>query len=231
MLKLFIGNKNYSSWSLRPWILLKELEIAFEEELVHFAGSDTYGIFRRFSPSGKVPCLIDGETVVWDSMAIIEYVAELEQAVWPLDRVARAWARSAAAEIHSGFSDIRNDCAMSCGVRIKLYKITEALLADWARLDELWCEGLSRFGGPFLAGDKFSAVDAFYAPVAFRIQTYSPGLSQTAMAYARRLLDLPNMRDWYEAGLAETWRDEPHDLELQEAGEWLEDLRASPVSG
>lgn len=226
MLKLFIANKNYSSWSLRPWVLLNELGIDFEERLVPFQGSATYEIFRRFSPNGKVPCLVDGDTVVWDSLAIVEYVAEDHPEVWPSDAVARAWARCVAAEMHSGFSTIRIMCGMSCGIRVRLNEFSPALMAEWLRIDELWRQGLSRFAGPFLAGRAFTAVDAFFAPVAFRVQTYRPQLSAAALSYADRLLDLRSMHEWYEAALQETWRDQAHDDEARTIGVWLEDLRA-----
>jgi len=225
MLKLYIANKNYSSWSLRPWVLMRELGIDFEERLQPFPGSVSPHPFLNFSPSGKVPCLIDGDTTVWDSQAITEYLAEKFPKVWPIDTSARAWARSASAEMHSGFSNIRNTCTMNCGLRVKLRAIPPAVTAEWARMDQLWCEGLSRFGGPFLAGKTFTAVDAFYAPVAFRIQTYSPTLSDTALQYAHRLLALPSMQEWYQAALQEPWREEQHEAEARELGEWLQDYR------
>ena len=225
MLKLYIANKNYSSWSLRPWVLMRELGIAFEERLVPFPGSADPHAFRSFSPTGKVPCLVDGETTVWDSLAICEYLAEKNPRVWPADATARAWARCAAAEMHSGFSNIRNTCTMNCGLRVRLKSIPPAVTSEWERMDELWRDGLSRFKGPYLAGSAFSAVDAFFAPVAFRIQTYSPALSKTAMEYAQRLLALPSMHEWYEAGLREPWREEHHEAEAREVGEWLQDLR------
>jgi glutathione S-transferase len=217
---LYIGNKNYSSWSLRPWVLLKELQIPFEERLVPFRSRP----FREFTPSSRVPCLYDGDRVVWDSLAIVEYVAESHPAAWPADRGARAWARSAAAEMHSSFGALRTRCSMSCGVRIRV-PITPELQADLDRIDEIWAEGLARFGGPFLAGDTFTAVDAFFAPVAFRAQTYDLPLKQRA--YGERLLALPSMREWYEAALAEPFRDEPHEVELRAAGEWLADHRVA----
>jgi len=220
---LYIANKNYSSWSLRPWVLLHELGVPFEERLVPFSA----GAFKSFSPSGRVPCLVDGDLVVWDSLAITEYLAEARPSVWPADKAARAWARSAAAEMHSGFSHLRNTCSMNCGVRVRLFEVTPEVAADWRRIDELWTEGLRRFGGPFLAGDRFTAADAFYAPVAFRVQTYSPVLSETSAAYARRSLSLPSMQSWYTAALAEPWRDDGHEAEVRAAGEWLADLRAS----
>src|SRR5580658_8231839 len=173
MYVLYIANKNYSSWSLRPWILMRELGIPFEERLVPFEPGPVQKAFRAFSPTGRVPCLIDGATRVWDSLAITEYLAERQLDVWPANPEARAWARCAVAEMHSGFGALRSICSMSCGVRIRLQSIPEALANDLERIEQLWNEGLESFGGPFLAGNRFTAVDAFFAPVAFRIQTYS----------------------------------------------------------
>jgi glutathione S-transferase len=223
MRTLHIANKNYSSWSLRPWLLMRELGIDFEERLHPFGTGED---FTRFSPSGKVPCLHDGELVVWDSLAIVEALAESHAGVWPSDRVARAWARSAAAEMHSGFAALRQHCSMSCGVRIRLHAHPSALARDVARIEALWSEGLERFGGPFLAGASFSAVDAFFAPVVFRVQTYGLALSDLAAAYVARMLALPGMKQWYAEALAEPWRDEMHELELREAGEHVADHRA-----
>jgi glutathione S-transferase len=246
MRTLHIANKNYSSWSLRPWLLMRELGIAFEERMHPFATGED---FTRFSPSGKVPCLHEGELVVWDSLAIVETLAESHPAVWPSDPVARAWARSAAAEMHSGFAALRQHCSMSCGVRIRLHRCSAALgrafhahrcsaalgrafhahppalARDVARIEALFAEGQTRFGGPFLAGASFSAVDAFFAPVAFRVQTYALALSDLAAAYVARMLALPGMQQWYAEALAEPWRDEMHELELREAGECVADHR------
>lgn len=231
-LRLVIANKNYSSWSLRPWVLMKHLGLAFEEVLVPF-GPESATAFRAFSPTGKVPCLVDGAVTVWDSMAIAEYLADRTPAVWPAETTARAWARSASAEMHSGFGAVRQHCSMSCGQRVRLHPLPPAqaaeLSAQWARIDALWCEGLDRFGGPFLAGPAFTAVDAFYAPVAFRVQTYSPTLSPQAHAYVQRLLSLPAMRQWYAEALTEPWRDEPHEADIRQAGEILSDERRSPL--
>ena len=221
-MQLYIANKNYSSWSLRPWVLMQQLGIAFEERLVPFGGTVA---FTEFSPSGRVPCLVDEGTVVWDSLAITEYLAERHPAVWPADRIARAWARCAAAEMHSGFAHIRNACSMNCALRVRLRDPSPALLAEWRRVDQLWNEGLDRFGGPFLAGAAFSAVDAFFAPVAFRAQTYAPALSEKAAAYVQRLLALAPMQAWYASALAEPWRDEPHEAEVRDAGDVTADLR------
>lgn len=226
-MKLHIANKNYSSWSLRPWLLMRVLEIPFEEVLEPFGShsADTQQRFKRFSPSAKVPCLHDGSLQVWDSLAITEYLAEQYPAVWPSDTRARAWARSAAAEMHSGFTDLRTECSMSCGQRVVLTQQPAALARDLARLDELWGEGLTRFAGPFLAGARFTAVDAFFAPVAFRLQTYGLRLSVAADAYRDHLLALPAMRDWYEAALREPWREAAHEAEIAARAQSIIDLR------
>lgn len=226
MYALYIANKNYSSWSLRPWSVLATLGIAFEERLLRFGTAD-FARLRELSPTGKVPCLVDGTTVVWDSLAIVEYLAERHAGVWPADAVARAWARSAAAEMHSGFGTLRNDCSMCVGVRIALHRVSDALRGDVARIEALWNEGLARFGGPFLAGAAFSAVDAFFVPVAFRVRTYGLELGAAAAAYAGRLLELPSTRQWEAAALREPWRDGAHESEVLASGTVLEDRRAA----
>ena len=226
MVDLYIANKNYSSWSLRPWVLMRELRIPFVEHLLFFGDASSWDVYRKISPTGKVPCLVDGDTVVWDSLSIAEYLAERHDAVWPADGAARAWARSAAAEMHSGFHELRNRCSMSCGVRIRLNEFPAALERDVARVGALWEEGLDRFGGPFLAGRAFTAVDAFYAPVAFRIQTYGLEPGAVADAYGSRLLELESMKAWYAAGLEETVRDLPHEREILQMGTVVQDLRS-----
>jgi glutathione S-transferase len=235
MYTLYIANKNYSSWSLRPWVLMRELGIGFEERLVPFGQAASWEAYRRVSPTGKVPCLIDREarsaavidssTVVWDSLGITEYLAERHAGVWPQDPQARAWARCATAEMHSGFAVLRDRCSRTCGVRIRLHEQPPELLRDVARIDPLWSEGIARWGGPFLAGARFSAVDAFFAPVAFRVQTYGLQLGEVGAAYTARLLGLPAMQSWYAAAVAETWRDEPHEAEIAQYGTVVEDLR------
>jgi glutathione S-transferase len=227
MYELYIANKNYSSWSLRPWVLMRELGIAFREHLIPFGQEASWKNFRRISPSGRVPCLVDGDTVVWDSLAIVEYLAEAHAAVWPKEARARAWARSAAAEMHSGFSELRARCSMSCGQRIRLNEMPAALEHDIARVSSLWNDGLRRFGGPFLAGEAFTAADAFYAPVAFRVQSYALTLDAAATAYADRLLGTRGMREWYADALQETLRDAPHEDDVFRLGTVLEDLRAT----
>ncbi len=228
MYRLHIANKNYSSWSLRPWVLLRELGIDFEERVTPFAADPaaSRAAFLQFSPTGKVPCLHDGETVVWDSLAIAEYLAERHAGVWPGDARARAWARCAAAEMHTGFTTLRGQCTMNCGVRVRLHRVSPELRADLDRLEALWGQGLRLFGGPFLAGPVFTAVDAFFAPVAFRLQTYALPVAMEARAYAMRLLELPSMRRWYQEALRETWRDAPHDQELGRHGAVVSDQRA-----
>lgn len=227
MYDLYIANKNYSSWSLRPWVLMRELEIPFRERLVPFGDESSWHSYRKISPAGKVPCLIDGETVVWESLAIAEYLAERHTGVWPDHAPARSWARSAAAEMHSGFGELRARCSMSCGHRVRLHEFPAALGRDTARLGALWNDGLRRFGGPYLAGEAFTAVDAFFAPVAFRIQSYGLTLDAVSMSYADRVLNMRSMREWYDDALKETLRDQPHDDEIAQAGRVLEDLRAT----
>jgi glutathione S-transferase len=224
---LYIANKNYSSWSLRPWVLMREREIPFREHLVAFGDESSWRSYRQISPTGKVPCLVDGDTVAWDSLAIVEYLAERHTGVWPAHAHARSWARSAAAEIHSGFGELRSRCSMSCGQRIRLHEFPAALEREIARLGTSWNDGLRRFGGPFLAGEAFTAVDAFYAPVAFRVQTYGLSLDAVSMTYVDRLLNTRALREWYADGLKETLRDQAHDDEVTRAGRVLEDLRAT----
>lgn len=225
MFTLHIANKNYSSWSLRPWVLMRTLNIPFNEQLHPFDTGTNWEVYRTFSPSGKVPCLQDGELHVWDSLAIAEYLAEVYPHVWPADKTARTWARSASAEMHSGFQTLRNICGMSCGHRIQMHEISPALQKDIVRIDELWNEGLRKFNGAFLAGEKFTAVDAFFAPVAFRFQTYGLPLTGPAQEYLARLLSLNSMQEWYASGLAETWREPGHEQEILAAGSLLADLR------
>jgi glutathione S-transferase len=224
--ELFIGNKNYSSWSLRPWVLLRARGIPFVEQVRPFARGSNFEAFRAFSPSGKVPCLREGETVVWDSLGISEFLAERHPDLWPAAFAARTWARCAAAEMHSGFATLRNICTMNVGLRVQLHALSHALLADIGRIDELWSEGLARFGGPFLAGADFTVVDAFYCPVAYRVRTYGLQLSAGAARYAQRLLELPAMREWEAAALAETWREVDHEAEALQVGVVTADYRA-----
>ncbi|MDA8257587.1 MAG: glutathione S-transferase family protein [Betaproteobacteria bacterium] len=222
MYTLHIANKNYSSWSLRPWALLRALDIPFAERL-HRLGTED---FRRFSPSGRVPCLEDGTTVVWDSLAIVEYLAERHAGVWPTNAAARAWARCAAAEMHSGFAALRNGHGMNVGVRVAVTQRSTAIEADIARIDELWNDGLLGFGGPFLAGRDFTAVDAFFAPVVYRFRTYGVAVSGAAAGYLETMLAHPALQAWEAGALAEDFRDPPHEADLLQAGTVSADLRA-----
>ncbi|WP_310450604.1 glutathione S-transferase family protein [Sulfuritalea sp.] len=227
MYTLHIANKNYSSWSLRPWALLRALDISFAERL-HRLG--VTGEFRSFSPSGRVPCLEDGKTVVWDSLAIVEYLAEHHAGVWPADPQARAWARCACAEMHSGFAALRNQHGMNVGVRVAVSQRSAAVAADIARIVELWQQGLSCFGGPFLAGKEFCAVDAFFAPVVFRFRSYGVTMNGAAAGYLETMLAHPALLEWETAALAEDFREAEHEAELANAGRVSADFRAAPRS-
>ncbi len=229
MYTLYIANKNYSSWSLRPWLLMQRLGIAFQERMVPFASGSNWTQFRRFSPTGRVPCLRDDDLYVWDSLAITEYLAERHPGVWPSAPRARAWARCATAEMHSGFSNLRGCCPMNVGVRVRLHELSDSLKQELVRVDELWLDGLTRFGGSFLTGEDFTAVDAFFAPVAYRVQSYGLKLSDDAMSYAQRLLDLPEMRLWYDAAIVEPWREAAHEEEMRRNGTVLEDFRVGSL--
>jgi glutathione S-transferase len=229
MYVLHIANKNYSSWSLRPWVLMRQHAIAFTETLTPFGAGSNWDAFRSFSPNGQVPCLHDGDARIWESLGIVEYLAERHAGVWPEDPIARAWARCAAAEMHAGFGTLRNRCTMNCGLRVRLHDMPPALARDIARITELWNEGLARFGGPFLAGCSFTGVDAFFAPVAFRVQTYGLRLDGAAADYAARLLALPALRDWETAALAESWREPGHEDEVRQTGIVTEDRRRQPT--
>jgi glutathione S-transferase len=226
MYKLYIANKNYSSWSLRAWLLMRELGLSFDEEIFPFT-EVSWEAYKKRCPGGLVPWLLDGDRQIWDTLAITEYLAERHAGVWPQDEAARAWARSAAAEMHSGFATLRNLCPMSCGVRVALREISNALQKDLKRINELWLEGLDKFGGPFLAGEKFSAVDAFFAPVVFRIRSYGLPMHDISMDYVKHLLALESMREWDSAALQETWREPEHEKEMVLYGELIEDLRVS----
>lgn len=226
MYQLYIGNKAYSSWSLRPWVLMRALDIAFSEQLVPFGDATAWSAYRRLSPGGTVPCLVDAGAWIWDSLAIAEYLAERHQRVWPSDAMARAWARSAAAEMHSSFAELRHRCAMCCGVRVRLFERPQSLERDLARIASLWGDGLGRYGGPFLAGRAFTAVDAFFTPVVFRVQTYSLPLNATATGYVQHMLEQPAVKQWYDAALQEHFRDAEHEEHLARMGALLEDYRA-----
>ena len=204
MYTLYIGNKNYSTWSLRGWLATKLSDAPFREVQVALRG--TYNPDNRaFSPTALVPALHDGPIHIWDSLAIGEYLAERHPGMWPSDSAARAWARSIAAEMHSGFATLRNEMAMCIRERVDVRPWSEALVANIARVEEIWTESRRRFGagGDFLCG-AFSLADAFYGPVAFRFQTYGVQPAGDAGAYLRALLAHPFMREWEAAAVAET---------------------------
>ena len=206
MYTLYIGNKNYSTWSLRAWVLMKTAGIPFREQRLPLYQVESSARIRAHSPSAKVPCLHDGPVVVWDSLAIAEYLAERHSGLWPADRIARAWARSAAAEMHSGFSDLRNELGMN--LRISELRVpSPAVAAEIERISAIWREGRQRFGegGDFLCG-TFGIVDAFYCPVAFRFLCYGVALTGECAAYQRRLVALPAMQEW----LADAMRESEH---------------------
>lgn len=208
MLKLVIGNKNYSSWSLRPWLAMKMAGIEFTEERIALDQPDTRARILQYSPTGKVPCLIDGRLTVWDSLAICEYVNETyaKGRLWPADRAARATARSVTAEMHSGFAALRTHLSMDIRAR-KPARGTEAqrrtdVQADIERVVAIWTAALDERGGPMLFGE-FSIADAFYAPVLTRFVTYGVELPPLLAAYSARVLGLPPMRAWVAAAQAE----------------------------
>lgn len=209
-MRLYLGNRNYSSWSLRGWLAAKLSGEPFDEVDVALAGRGPNPANTAFSPSGLVPCLHDGDVVVWDSLAIAEYLAERRPGMWPADPAARAWARSIAAEMHSGFPTLCSEMAMCIRERVDVRPWSVALAADIARIAGLFDETRRRFGagGPWLCG-AFSIADCFYAPVAFRFRTYAVALPGSAGAYVEALLAHPWLRQWEAAALAETVRLEP----------------------
>lgn len=221
---LITANRNYSSWSLRPWLLMRALGIPFTDRIEPFTKPSNWAEFRAFSPTGQVPVLLDGSRTVWDSLGITLYLADRHGGVWPEDEDARAFAQSAVCEMHGGFAALRNDCTMNVGVRVEPAAASAALSRDIARIREMFEDALSRFGGPWLAGARFTAIDAFYAPVAYRVRTY--GLDVGAgQAWVERILAHPAMRDWEAQALAESWREESHEAELAACGRVIADYR------
>ena len=210
-LTLVIGNKNYSSWSMRPWLAMRASGIAFEEVFIPLYTDDKADRDRilSFSRSGKVPSLVDGDITVWDSLAIIEYLAERfpEARLWPEDRAARAHARSISAEMHSGFLPLRNECGMNLHRPVGPVALSADATANIARIEEIWRDCRQRYGsrGPFLFGE-FTGADAMYAPVVHRFRTYAIEVGAEAKAYMGTMMALPAFREWTEAGLAETLR-------------------------
>jgi len=203
---LVIANKCYSSWSLRPWLLMKQLGIPFDEIVIPLDLPDTKAKVLAHSPAGKVPILIDGDVTVWESIAIMEYIGDAFAPVWPSDRDARAMARSVAAEMHAGFSALRSACPMNLGRKFAQKDRGEAVARDVARFSEIVRQARERVraGGPFLFG-AFSAADAMYAPLATRLDTYSIAIDATTRAYVDAILALPAFQEWRSAALKEEW--------------------------
>jgi len=206
-LKLVIGNKNYSSWSMRPWLALRANAIAFDEVFIPLYTDNKADKDRilGFTLSGKVPALIDGDVTIWDSLAILEYLAEKfpEKKLWPQDSASRAHARSISAEMHSGFAALRNECSMNLHRAVRAIALSDDARANVARIQEIWSECHRRYGGPFLFG-PFSAADAMYAPVVHRFRTYAIEVSGEARHYFDAMMSLPAFQEWTRAGLAET---------------------------
>ena len=221
---LITANRNYSSWSLRPWVLMKALGIPFEDRVEPFTKPSNWEEFRAFSPTGQVPVLLDGERTVWDSLGIALYLADRHDGVWPEGSAARAFAQCAVCEMHGGFAALRNDCTMNVGVRVKPNPPSGALSRDIARIGEIFTEGLDRFGGPWLSGAAFTALDAFFAPVAFRIRTYGLDVGE-GHTWVDHILAHPAMLEWERQALAEEWREESHEAELAAAGRITADYR------
>ena len=221
---LITANRNYSSWSLRPWVLMKVLGIPFTDRLEPFTQPDNYEEFRAFSPTGQVPVLLDGDRVVADSLGITLYLAERHTGVWPSGGTARLFAQGATCEMHGGFGHLRNDCTMNVGVRVSPKPLSLGLQRNVARLREIFETGLAQFRGPWLAGPEFGAVDAFYAPVAFRIRTYGLDVGK-GQAWVEHVLAHPAMQHWEAEALAETWREASHEEELLAAGVVTADYR------
>lgn len=218
MLKLYIGNKNYSSWSMRPWVMLKHFEIPFEEIMIRFDGFDASSQFRAsvnsLSPAGKVPILQDGELTVWDTLAIAEYAAEHavesnpQLALWPKDKAARARARSICAEMHSGFVALRSHCMMNIEASLEhigaiVLRDQEAVRRDVARVEAIWLECLNAHGGPYLFGQQFTIADAYYAPVCMRFRTYGLTKNSIIAQYIETIVNAAGVRDWIAGALAE----------------------------
>ena len=207
-LKLVIGNKNYSSWSMRPWLALRANNIAFEEIFIPlYTGDADKQRILDVNPSGKVPALIDGDVTIWDSLAIIEYAAERfpEARLWPADRASRAHARSISAEMHSGFMALRNECGMNLHRPIGAIPLSAEAKANIARIEQIWIECRERYGklGPFLFGE-FGGADAMFAPVVHRFRTYAIDVAPPARAYMDTMMSAPAFQEWTRAGLAET---------------------------
>jgi glutathione S-transferase len=213
-MKLYIGNKNYSSWSMRPWVMLKNAGIGFDEIKVRFdsfeAGSAFRGTMEKISPVGKVPVLVDGDLTVWDTLAIAEYAAERfpEKQLWPSDTHQRARARSICAEMHSGFGALRSACMMNIEATLPdvgalALRDKGAVRADVQRIETIWGELLAAHGGPYLFGSRFTIADAYFAPVCMRFHTYALSSKPSVNAYVQTIRNAPGVKDWIADALAE----------------------------
>ena len=208
-LTLIIGNKNYSSWSMRPWLALRQFEIPFQEQVIPLYEGDWKNTILQYSTAGKVPILKHGENIVWDSLAILEYLAEQFPAknFWPKDKLARSVARSVSTEMHAGFPALREHLPMNLRKSAPIDKVSEDVQADIERISQMWRDCRNRFGGAggeFLFGE-FSAADAVYAPVVTRFVSYGIKLDATCQRYVDAMLALPSVETWYAEARAEPW--------------------------
>jgi glutathione S-transferase len=213
MLELYIGNKNYSSWSLRPWLLLKHFGIPFREHMVSVAGRDYNPLLKPLAGNARVPCLHDKGFQVWESIAIAEYLAEQHPKMWPADRQARARARSISAEMHAGFAKLRTAMPMNLKLKLKGKPASPEVQRDIERIVEIWEEARSMFAtgnSPYLFGN-FSVADAMYAPIVWRLHIYNVALPPLAAAYSAAMLAHPAMQEWHQAALRESEAHEHYD--------------------
>jgi glutathione S-transferase len=210
MMRLIIGNKNYSSWSFRPWIAMKALGIPFEEVLIPFGtpvGNPEFkGKLAEYTPAGLVPVLIDGDVQVWETLAILEYLAETfpDKHLWPADRKQRAEARALSSEMHAGFSALRGECPVNFRRPVRERALSDGARANVKRIEAMWSGARARYGGPFLFGN-FCAADAMYAPMVARVFTYGIKINRDALAYVEAMMALPAWSEWKAAALKEEW--------------------------
>jgi glutathione S-transferase len=207
-LTLILGNKNYSSWSLRPWIAMRNAGMTFVEKVIPLYEAGSREEILKYTPSGKVPVLIDDGNAIWETLAILEYLAEKfpEAQLWPADARARSHARAIANEMHGGFQNLRSNCPMNLWLPVKQRPQPDEVMADVRRIDVIWSDCRARFGqgGPFLFG-AFGAADAMYAPVVARFHNYGIPVGEAARAYMAAVMALPAWAEWRAAGLKETW--------------------------
>ncbi len=215
---LVIANKRCSSWSLRPWLLMKVAGIPFHEETIFLKKQDTAERIKKYSHAGRVPILIDGHATVWESLAICEYLAEhhSEKRLWPEDSNARAHARSVSNEMHAGFTALRSNCPMNCATSVSNFRPSEEVLVDIERVSEIWREARKQHGkeGDFLFGG-FSIADAMYAPVASRFKTYSISVDHDCRQYMEAIISLPAMQEWIRSSQSETERISAYEITLK----------------